>query len=286
MTVYSHSRLSTFEQCKYKYKLKYIYKIPSPIKKSIEAHLGECVHDALEWMYNNIIAGKTPELDEVIERYSNTWYEKDSEDINIVRNLPKQDYFDKGVKFIIDYYLKNQPFDDGTVETEKKVWINLGEGFPHKVIGYIDRLVYNKEKGEYEVHDYKTANTLPNKEKFENDRQLALYSIAVKELYGQDKPVTLTWHYLNYNMKIFSKRTDEQLDKLKRETRELIRKIEETREFPPTKTVLCDWCEYKQYCKAWGNSIPTDILVSKGILPEKRPETSQNFPTISKYLKD
>ncbi|MBS3084625.1 PD-(D/E)XK nuclease family protein [Candidatus Pacearchaeota archaeon] len=260
MTLYSHSRISAFEQCRYQYKLKYLDKIPSPVKKTVEAHLGECVHDALEWLYKNVLQKHVPEMDELIEKYSLVWQEKYTGEIVIVNNLSKQDYFNKGIKFLVDYYAKHHPFDDGTLETEKKVWINLEKNFPHKVIGYIDRLVYNKEKNEYEIHDYKTANTLPDRKKFENDRQLALYSIAIKETYGQEKPVVLVWHYLNYNLKIISKRTNEQLENLKKEIVRQINEIESAKEFPPNKSVLCNWCEYKQYCKAWGNSIPKEIL--------------------------
>jgi hypothetical protein len=31
-----------------------------------------------------------------------------------------RDYFEKGIKFIIDYYTKNHPFNDGTLELEKR----------------------------------------------------------------------------------------------------------------------------------------------------------------------
>ena len=292
MTLYSHSRLSTFEQCRYKYKLKYLDKIPSPVEKSIEAHLGQAVHAALEWLYQKVLAGKVPELDEVIEKYSNSWADTDTEKMVIVRNLSKKDYFNKGVKFLIDYYMKYKPFNDGTLETEKKIWVNLEKNFPHKFIGYIDRLVYDKEKDQYEIHDYKTANTLPNKDKFANDRQLAIYSLGLKEKIAKGKPIILTWHYLNYNMKITSSRTDEELEKLRKDTIELINKIEKTTEFPPTKTPLCDWCEYKQYCKAWGNSIPPEIQKNKNIKTTKELKKvennsiEKNFPTLSKYLID
>lgn len=289
MTVYSHSRLSTFEQCRYRYKLRYIDKIPSPVEKSIEAHLGTCVHGALEWLYKSVVEGRVPELDNVLEKYSKIWAEEDSDNFIIVRDLTKEDYFNKGVKFLVEYYTKHQPFDDGTLEMEKKVWISLEENFPHKVIGYIDRLVYNKEKDQYEIHDYKTANTLPNKNKFETDRQLALYSIAIKDLYGQDKPVTLNWHYLNYNMRITSRRTNDQLDKLKKETIELIRKIEKTTDFPTNKTPLCEWCEYKQYCKAWGNHLPEEYREKEtNTLSPQRTITdfTKAYPTAAKYFKD
>ena len=47
MAVYSNSKLSTFEQCRQKYKFQYIDKIRIP-GESIEAFLGSRVHEALE----------------------------------------------------------------------------------------------------------------------------------------------------------------------------------------------------------------------------------------------
>jgi len=83
-----------------------------------------------------------------------------------------------------------------------------------------------------------------------------LYAIAIKERYGRDKTVKLIWHYLFFKKKIVSKRTNEQLEKLKKETLELIKEIETTKEFTPKKSYLCDWCEYKSVCPAWGNKPP------------------------------
>lgn len=280
---YSHSKLQTFEQCPYKYKLRYIDKIPSPVEKSIEAHLGTSVHDALEWLYNEKLKNNTPTLDETLEKYITSWEKNWSDTIQIIKKtLTKEDYKNKGIKFLIDYYNKHHPFEDGTVEMEKQVWINLTE--EHSIIGYIDRLVYNKEKDEYEIHDYKTANSLPSKEKFEEDRQLALYSIAIKELFGKEKNVLLTWHYLNHNIQIFSKRTDEQLERLKEHTINLIKKIEETKNFPTKISILCDWCEYKQYCKAHGNDLPKEYKEKQSQLIKE--EIEKDFPVSSKYIRD
>lgn len=257
MTVYSHSRITAFEQCPYRYKLRYLDKIPSPIEKSIEAHLGTCVHDTLEWLYKEILSKRTPELDEVLRRYAAQWNRDYKENYLIVKqHLTAEDYKNKGIKFIIDYYTKHFPFEDGTISMEEKVWVNLGNDFPHKIIGYIDRLVYNKEKNEFEIHDYKTANSLPNQEHFDKDRQLALYGIGIKQKNGWNKSLKLTWHYLNHNKQIFSKRTDEELKQLIETTKEKIEIIEKAKEFPTNKTILCNWCEYKPYCKVFGNDIP------------------------------
>ncbi len=255
--IYSHSRLSTFEQCPFKFKLRYIDKIIPEVEKSIEAHLGSAVHDTLEWLYNTIKQTKEiPGIEKVIEVYSEKWIESFTEDIQIVRkNLTSKDYFNKGVSFLVDYYTKNHPFDDGTIECEKKILLNLHQDKPYKLQGFIDRLVKNPHTGKFEIHDYKTANTLPPREKIETDRQLALYSIAIKELYNTDEDITLVWHYLAHNMKITSNRTKEQLEQLKKETLELIEKIEKCENFPTKKSILCDWCEYKTMCPEFGGII-------------------------------
>lgn len=256
MTIYSHSKLSTFEQCKLKFKFRYIDKIIPEVEKSIESHLGSAVHETLEWLYTEIKDKKIPTLDQIIIYYLEAWQEGFDPNMTIVnKNLTAEDYFNKGVEFLLNYYTKNHPFDDNTIGIEKKIIIELDENNEYQIIGFIDRLSYNLETNQYEIHDYKTANNIPTQEKLDEDRQLALYSIAIKELFGYDKEIILIWHYLAHDKKIVSKRTSEQLNNLKKETLQLIKQIENTIEFPPNKSTLCNWCEYKSICPAWGNKL-------------------------------
>ncbi len=247
---YSHSKISTFEQCPYKFKLKYIDKIKPTVEKSIEAHLGSSVHSALEELYSQILKNKILELDEVLLHYTKEWQKEFSEEIAIPRQrTTAQDYFQKGVEFLINYYTSHAPFDDGTIELEKEIILPLTEEY--EIWGFIDRLVFNKKTQEYEIHDYKTSNSLPDKEKIASDRQLALYSIAIKEILKLPKTanIKLIWHYLAHNKKIESFRTEENLENLKKEIIEIIKKIESTKEFPKCESMLCNWCEYKDICK-------------------------------------
>ncbi len=255
MAIYSHSKLSAFEQCPLKFKYKYIDKLPPDIEKTIEALLGTCVHNTLEWIYNKSLNNeKIPSIEETIKYYSEEWESEDSENIEIVKkDKTKKDYFNLGINFILNYYKKHYPFKDGTIECEKKVILEIDKENNHKIQGYIDRLVYNQETEEYEIHDYKTANSLPTKEKIETDRQLALYSIAIKEILNTEKNVSLIWHYLAHNKKIVSKRTFEELEKLKKDTLKLIHKIETTNHFPAKTSILCEWCEYKNTCPEYQN---------------------------------
>lgn len=251
MKVYSHSRLSTFEQCNLKYKFKYIDNIIPEIEKTIEAHVGSIVHKTLEWMYSEVKEKRIPTIDEVIVYYSRNWMQEYNQDLIENKGHDEKYYFNKGIQYLIDYYNKYKPFDDNTLEVEKEIFIDLDESGEYKIRGFIDRLAYNLKTSEYEVHDYKTSNSMPSSDKIENDRQLALYSIAVKEMFGMEKEVKLIWHYLFFNTKIESRRTIEQLEKLKKETLELIKAIESTTEFKPNKSYLCNWCPYKPICPAW-----------------------------------
>jgi len=249
MTTYSHSKLNTFKQCPLRFKYKYIDKIKPEIEKTIEAHLGTAVHNTLEWLYYQIKENKIPTIEEMIMQYSEKWIQDFQENILIVKkHLTSRDYFNQGVQFLTEYYVKNYPFDENTIALEKKIEFILDKEKNHKLIGYIDRLVHNKETGNYEIHDYKTANSLPSQEKVDSDVQLALYSIAIKELFGKENNVLLIWHYLAHNQKICSTRTNEQLEKLKQNILKLIDKIESGKDFKANQTKLCGWCEYKNIC--------------------------------------
>jgi putative RecB family exonuclease len=248
---YSHSKLSTFEQCPMKFKYRYIDKIPVEFEKTIEAFLGEIIHETLEWLYAEIKLKKIPSLDSMIEHYAIKWSEEFSkENLKMRANSTEKEFFEKGIKLLINYYAENQPFEDVTLEVEKEILISLDKEGQYKILGFIDRIAYNPKTKQYEVHDYKIANSLPQKEKIEQDRQLALYSMGVKDLFGQEEDILLVWHYLSYNKVIHSKRTKGQLEKLKEDTIKLIKKIESTEIFPPNRGPLCDWCEYKKFCYA------------------------------------
>jgi hypothetical protein len=54
MTVYSHSRLSTFEQYPYKFKLRYIDKVETEVEESVEAFMRVRVHEALEKLKSDL----------------------------------------------------------------------------------------------------------------------------------------------------------------------------------------------------------------------------------------
>ncbi|MCK5042799.1 MAG: PD-(D/E)XK nuclease family protein, partial [Candidatus Aenigmarchaeota archaeon] len=227
MTLYSHSRLSTFEQCPLKFRFRYIDKISVDTAQSIEAFLGSRVHETLEKLYIDLKFQKTNTLQDLIKYFSDQWKKNWNPTIKIVKkDYTEENYRKMGEKFITDYYNKYKPFNDTRIlGIENRVVIDLNGDGKFKLQGYIDRLAM-KGEDTVEIHDYKTNSNLPLQDYLDRDRQLALYAIAVKESYPFAKKIRLVWHFLAFDKEMVSSRTEKQLDSLKKETVTLIKTIE------------------------------------------------------------
>lgn len=257
MANYSHSKLSTFEQCKYKYKLQYIDKVQVDIPTSVEAFMGSMVHEALEKLYNEILlSNKIMTKQEVLKYYFETWQKNWDDNILIVRTEYKPDnYKNKGAMFLFDYYDKYQPFDqDEILGLETSDYLILKEDTKYSV--KIDRLTRDKD-GNYYVRDYKTNGQQKTQDQADADRQLAMYSLWVKQTFKDYKSVKLVWHMLAFNEEVQSERTDFQLEHLKQDILRKISIIEKTNEFPINKTALCKWCVFQEICPAFDKTQKT-----------------------------
>ncbi len=248
MVVYSHSRLQTFEQCPYKYKLKYIDKIPVEYRKTVEAFVGEMVHKTLEILFRQILeSNKILSKGELLKIYNMLW-ESEWDDqilVNDQKNLSMYKYI--GAKLISQYYTLNYPFNDLktiAVETEEKIDLIDGSKYHIK----IDRLAKDHDNNFY-VIDYKTNNRMKSSEEVDKDRQLAMYSLWVLRNFPEAKLIYLRWDMLKFNKSILSVRTKDQLTALEQYVVKLIKDIESTEEFIPRPSVLCKWCVYKNICE-------------------------------------
>ncbi len=274
--IYSHSRLWLYESCPEFYKLRYIDKKVPSMQTHISLFLGTVVHEALEWLYHQV-KYHSIEIDEVIEYFTERWTKQFGENIRI-ENGDEIDAYNKGVRFLTDYYTKNKPFKQNVLAVEHKVLFSIDDAGEYKIQGYIDRLDV-AEDGTYEVHDYKTNQSMKKREDFAKDRQLALYDIGLREQFGKDIKVKLIWHFLNFNQDIVSERTPYELEKLKQDTLELIKKIESTTDWPSCNGRYCDWCNYKSE-----NEITYDDAVKMFDDAQKVEEMKKIASTGQKFL--
>jgi len=253
MTIYSHSRVTTFENCPYQYKLRYIDKKKPEIPTTIEAFMGDMVHQSLEDLYKKKKFRKRIAKSSLIKFYRDLWEKNYSNDILIVKadseNLTSENYRKMGEKFLSDYYDRMHPFEEMTIlglETQDRMTLPDGNQWHVR----IDKLGCDSE-GNYFVCDYKTNSRMKDQEEADSDRQLAMYSILVKDKFKDCKSVKLIWHMLAFNKDAISERTEDQLEKLQNEIVDKIKEIENAKEFPTKITALCNYCGFKSECPSF-----------------------------------
>jgi len=254
MTIFSHSKIGTYETCPLQYKYRYIDRIKTEQEDTVETFLGSRAHEALEKLYKDLKFEKLLTLKELISYFNKQWKENWNETIKInKKDYTQENYRKMGVRYITDYYNRHEPFNKGKIiglETTDMLEISKDYKFHIR----IDRLV-DMGNGVYEVHDYKTNNALPKQQKLDEDRQLAMYSLWVKLNYKDCKKVRLVWHFLAFDKEMDSFRTIPQLEDLRKEVINQIKSIESAKEFPPNETALCNWCAYQSICPLFKHEI-------------------------------
>ena len=253
--MYSHSRLSTYENCPFQYKLRYVDKVKPKLGNTIESFMGSMVHDTLEWLYRLVSNSNTASKESLLSKYNQLWIDNWKQDIRIVKtDLTAENYKQTGGSCLEMYYDRYHPFNQAiNIGLEERMVIDLPES--KKMQGYIDRLDKLGD-GHYAVHDYKTSSRVPPQAVADKDRQLGLYALAVHQRHPEVKKIDLVWHYVRFDEEVRSNRTQKQLDEMVNSILSLINKIElatKGKDFPTNTSMLCNWCEFKAQCPEYAH---------------------------------
>jgi len=270
--IYSYSSLSTFEKCPLKFKFAYIDRI-KPLRRNIEAFMGNRVHETLEKLYRDKLYAKTNSLEELISFYNMRWNKEMHGNIFVAKGYEVENYRKMGEMYIKDYYNTYKPFDEGkTIALEKRIFFPINDKY--WIHGAIDRIT--EKDGVYEVHDYKTTLYFPSIKEID-ETQLAIYAIALQYLYGIEE-IELVWHYLAFNKEIrIRKKSYEYIRE------EIINKINSIEraikkgDFPAKESGLCNYCEYQPICPLFRHRYLIDELDEDEIANE------DGFHLVNKY---
>lgn len=174
---WSYSRIKAFEDCPYRWYLKYIRRLKG--KDMFFASYGSFVHKLLELYYKG---EKTPK--QLCDMYLQDFKKE------VVGFAPSKTVFVNYFKSGLDYLRGFQPLPFKPLAIEKEVNFKI-DGIPF--VGYIDFL--GEKDGDIYVVDNKSRNLKPRTERktptktdLELDhylRQLYLYSVPIIEEYGK-----------------------------------------------------------------------------------------------------
>lgn len=230
----SHSRVNTFEQCPYKFKLRYkdnLRTLPSDDPHDA-LYLGTTVHTAIE-----------KGIEEAIEGYFNNY------------NICGEAHFLQ--EYVIRQTMKDVILPDGQFEVK----------IDHPDFqGFIDLLVPVGE-GLYDIYDFKYSN---NKEHYMESSQLHLYKFfyelttgnKIRNMFFLFIPKVSarpkkgeSFHETIKRLQLATENLEGVLEYVEYDPNKVINYLIdakhaiEAEEFPKVETHLCRWCEYNKFCK-------------------------------------
>lgn len=235
----SYSRVSTFNQCKYKYKLRYLDKLKTVKNQDANnaLYMGTALHEGLE-----------KDLKACIKSYLYNYYVINDLNLDEVQKF----------KFLIP---KIKPLIPQG--------INEFEIVDDDFTGFIDLLVSTDKENVYDLYDFKYSN---NKANYQLSPQLHLYKYfyekmtgnKIRDMYFLFVPKVAIRQKKTEDLYQFRKRIDEELEKtfenldfmkINYDPKKVIsflldvKNLYECEDFKKNPSYLCNWCEYQNYCE-------------------------------------
>jgi DNA helicase-2/ATP-dependent DNA helicase PcrA len=241
----SYSQIDTFQTCPMHYKLKYIYKVPTP--PSASASFGASIHATIKNFFESVKKGEKPTDRLIFELLEDNWVNE-----GYTTKKHEHDFFEKG-KLYLAGFLK-QGFDPKNLPEvmEQPFTVPLSKDL--KIGGRIDRVDIFKD-GSIEIIDYKTGAAIPSQREVDKNLQLSFYALAATKIptepFGKtpDK-IKLSLYYLDDQEKISTTRTAKQLEEAIKEIFKVRGEIEKS-DFKCSGHIFCQGnCEFALFCKS------------------------------------
>ncbi|MDP3994602.1 MAG: ATP-dependent DNA helicase [bacterium] len=248
----SYSQIDTFKICPLHYKLKYIYKVPTP--QSASQSFGTSMHATLKNFYEMVKTSLKPSEKLIIKLLQENWIRE-----GFSSKKQEADFFEKG-KLYLSGFVKNEfnpkimpaalelPFTAPLRSVSRRGVV------PLRIGGRLDR-VDRLPDGSIEIVDYKTGATIPSQKEVDKNLQLSFYALAASSIpqppFGiKPEKIKLSLYFLDSQEKITTTRTKEDLEKAVEEIFKIRDEIGKS-EFKCSGHMFCQGkCEYSLFCKS------------------------------------
>jgi len=246
-TPYSYSKISTFKNCPYRFKLQYIDKIKTKFNKTPALEKGSFLHYGIEHYlkgnlkdeinkYNFEVSGK----DDIINYKKQLKQILKGENVQIYKSFNKNNvYIEEG----FGLYWKN---------INDKWQFELGKYSKQSTIyGYIDLMIYDDFLERVNIIDHKSGKF----RKDQDELQLKIYAIVGFLKFPDVNDVYVQFDFLEHNKSINFKFERKDFDKISYEVIQKIIEVENEENFNK-KDTFCNWCPYYNEGHCNGKDIP------------------------------
>jgi putative RecB family exonuclease len=261
LRVLSPSRASDFLTCPLRYRFRVIDRIPE--QPSRDAVRGTVVHAVLERLYDLPADGRT--IEQAVSLLQPRWQALVEAEPDLATLFGDEDGtfqperlddFLAGARLLLDrYFTLEDPTRLEPAEREMYVECELDSGL--RLRGYIDRLDVAPD-GALRVVDYKTGRAPGPGYEQRAMFQMRFYALMLWRLRGV-VPRLLQLVYLGSGDLLRYAPDEADLRATERKLQALWAAIERaytTGEWRASPGPLCDWCDHKVRCPAWGGTLP------------------------------
>ena len=244
---YSYSKISTYKQCKFKFKLKYLDK-NFLYSANIATDFGSLVHTTEENIALALQAGQPIDYIKlknnfIIEcrklaiKYPNEFYSKDKSDRTYQEKAYL--YLDSAI-YRLEIFMQQNP-NLRIIGIEQKFEYNYDN--THSFNGSIDRAFLNIDTNEILIQDIKTWAVEAQASELKAPLQFAVYMMAAQNLWG----ISIDKIKCEYDLPLCDITQPALSDNIVEEGKAVLDKLFagiHKNDFKPTITALCHWCEY------------------------------------------
>ena len=243
----SPSRASDFKHCPQLFKFRAIDRIevpPTPAQAR-----GTTAHLALQRLYDLPPDERTPEA--LYDLFRLCWVElRETEFAELFDDeTAERTWGIESLEILANYFGVEDPAKVEPLERELDMLEDLGD---ITIRGILDRMEQNGD--ELVITDYKTGRAPPERYALPAFFALKIYALLIRKRLGRT-PTQLRLLYLSGPTEYTIGVTDTQLDAMERQLNALwaaINRAITNQNFPTRPGRLCDWCQYRDLCPAFG----------------------------------
>lgn len=245
----SPSRVSSFQDCPLQFRFASIQGLPQP--PGIHAVKGNVVHRALELLFGHDPQRRDREVAHASLATARAEFEPTYDFTGLQLSQKAAETFWRDCGSLVDGYM-NMEDPRSITAAELELWVEAPLG-PIRVRGYVDRLEQT-EDGRLVITDYKTGKAPRESDVDARMRQLEMYAYMIRSMRGE-LPAKMQLLYVKDGVRLEREPTEQAMKFVVTRTTALHAAIERactTGAFPPRTSGLCNFCNFKPWCPAFG----------------------------------
>jgi putative RecB family exonuclease len=246
----SVSQVQAYLACPLKYRFQYVDRIPPPWRAAALA-FGSSIHAAIEWFQRERLAGRDPQLEDMVAIFEADWYAANLGSVVFGDRESEGVLREKGVELLRLYVTDTDTSKPTRIEERFEIDLvdpETGEVFDLRLHGYIDL-----EEEDETLVELKTAARTLEQGGLERHLQLSTYALVYFLREGRIPKLRLDQLVKTKVPRLERHPTTRTIEDLAWTARLIAgtAKAIEARHFYPNPSWRCAECEFFAHCQKW-----------------------------------